>query len=124
MSEPYEKTLDRVNNNKESWASLKVSKQKDAARRRGIGWELNDYKIKKKIAESTTCALSGRSLVHQINHPDAPSIDRKNSCGNYTNQNSQIVCAIVNKMKGEMTISEFVQRCREVVTHADSLSKV
>jgi hypothetical protein len=124
MSESYQKTLKRVNNNKNSWASLKVSKQKYSAKIRGVDWKLNDFVIKKKIAESTTCALSGRRLMHEIDHPDAPSIDRKNSLGDYTTRNSQIVCTVINTMKGEMSVSEFVQRCREVVAHADSLSKV
>jgi len=124
MSEDYYKMLDRINNNKYSWAGLKVSKQKYSARKRGISWELNDWKIQEKIAESLVCELSGRPLVHEISSPDAPSIDRKFSNRGYTNWNTQIVCTVINKMKGEMTDTEFVQRCREVVAHAESLSKV
>jgi len=124
MSEDYYNMVDRINKNKYSWAGLKVSKQKYAARRRGIKWTLNDWVIQEKIAEATICELSGRKLVHEISNPDAPSIDRKLSNHGYVDWNTQIVCTVINKMKGEMTDTEFVQRCREIVAHADSLSKV
>jgi hypothetical protein len=124
MSEPYYAVLERLNNNKYSWAGTKVSKQKYSARKRGISWELNDWKIQEKIAEATTCELSGRALVHEISNPDAPSIDRRLNNLGYTDSNSQIVCTVINKMKGEMTVTEFVQRCREIAAYADSLSKV
>jgi hypothetical protein len=120
----YDQVLERVNNNKYSWAGMKVSKQKYNARKRGISWELNDWTIQEKIAEATTCELSGRTLIHEISNPDAPSIDRKFSNCGYTDWNSQIVCTVVNKMKGEMTVTEFVQRCREVVAHAGNVPKV
>ena len=124
MNEPYYVVLERLNNNKYSWAGVKVSKQKYSARRRGISWELNDWKIQEKIAEATTCELSGRKLVHEISNPDAPSIDRRWNNLGYTDSNSQIVCTVINKMKGEMTVTEFVQRCREIAAYADSVPKV
>jgi hypothetical protein len=118
-SEDYDVVLARVNSNKKSWASLKVSKQKYSASRRGIKWKLNDWEIARQIEEATECALSGRKLIHEISNLDAPSIDRKYSSEGYLNWNTQIVCTIINKMKGELTVSEFVQRCREVAGHAD-----
>ncbi len=51
---------------------------------------------------------------YQFN-PFSPSIDKKNSFGGYTNDNTQIVCNAYNLGKGQMTDDEFVQFCRMVV---------
>jgi len=99
------------------FSSLKVSKQKYAAKRRGIDWTLNDDRLIKKIAESTHCAISGRELQFEINNIDSPSIDRKNSNLGYSARNVQIVTTAINKAKMDLSDAEFIKLCCDVAAN-------
>ncbi len=48
------------------------------------------------------------------------SFDRIDSSKNYTINNIQLVCSIVNIMKGEMSMETFLDFCKSAVNH-DSL---
>ena len=110
----YTRYLELINGDPWKIAALKVSKQRYAAKRRDIDWNLNDEKTIKKIAQSTHCAISGRKLVFEIDNKDSPSIDRiKNHLG-YTARNTQIVTSAVNRAKNTLTDQEFVQMCCDV----------
>jgi len=106
--------LELTNGNPWRLASIRVSKQKNAAATRGIDWDLNRDSIVKRIATSTHCAISGRPLVFEIGHKDVPSIDRKNSLKGYTSRNTQIVSSSVNIAKNNLTDREFVEMCCNV----------
>lgn len=52
-------------------------------------------------------------------NPYAPSIDRIDSFGDYTEDNVQIVCNAYNQGKNQMTDSEFLSFCRQFVQYTD-----
>jgi len=110
----YTRHLDRTNGDPWRIASLRVSKQKYAAKKRGLDWTLNDNIVINKIAKSTRCALSGRALVFEIDNIDSPSIDRKKNHLGYTARNIQIVTSAVNKAKNVLSDQEFIQMCCDV----------
>jgi hypothetical protein len=112
--EKYTRLLEVTNGDPWRIASLRVSKQKYAAKKRGLNWSLNDNRIIKKIAESTHCALSGRLLKFEIDNIDSPSIDRKKNHLGYTARNVQIVTSAVNKAKNVLTDEEFIEMCCSV----------
>jgi hypothetical protein len=119
----YTRTLELTNGDPDRFASLKVSKQKYAAKRRGLDWKLNDDRIIKKIAESKYCALSGRKLEFEIDNINSPSIDRiKNHLG-YTPRNVQIVTTAVNRAKNMLTDDEFIKMCCDVAVNHGYVKK-
>lgn len=61
------------------------------------------------------CALSGDELT-----PDACSLDHKQPLskgGSHTIDNVQLVTPEINRMKGSMTMDEFILMCMKVATH-------
>jgi CRISPR/Cas system Type II protein with McrA/HNH and RuvC-like nuclease domain len=68
------------------------------------------------------CAYSGTELT-----PETASLDHilpVSKGGDHNINNISIVHAKVNIAKGSMTLEEFIQLCREVVTHTDSLAAI
>lgn len=113
----YTRMLEITNGDPWRIASLRASKQKYSAKKRGLDWTLNDDSIVKKIAKSTHCALSGRQLVFEVDNIDSPSIDRiKNHLG-YTPRNIQIVSSAVNKAKHVLTDQQFIEMCCDVASN-------
>jgi hypothetical protein len=109
---------DAMNDDPYKFAANKYTKQKSAAvLKRGLAWRLDREKTIKLIAESTSCQLSGRPLIHKIGNLDAPSIDRINSNNGYTKRNIQIVSTAVNLAKRDMTDQEFIKMCCDVADH-------
>lgn len=113
----YTRLLELTNGDPWRFSSLKVSKQRYNAKRRGIDWTLNDDRLIKKIAESTHCAISGRELQFEINNIDSPSIDRKNSNLGYSARNVQIVTTAINKAKMDLSDAEFIKLCCDVAAN-------
>ncbi len=60
-----------------------------------------------------TCILQ-KGVVTKTN----ASIDRINPKGEYTKDNVQLVCSIINKLRIDMDVNEFVEWCRKVADHA------
>jgi hypothetical protein len=112
--EKYTRLLEITNGDPWRIASMRVSKQKYAAKKRNLEWTLSDNTIINKIAKSTHCALSGRRLVFEINSIDTPSIDRKKNHLGYTPRNVQVVTSAVNKAKNVLSDQEFIQMCCDV----------
>jgi hypothetical protein len=110
----YTRRLELTNGDPWRLARLRVPKQRYAAGKRGIDWDLDIEATVKRIATSTHCAISGRPLVFEISHKDVPSIDRKNSLKGYTRSNTQIVSSCVNIAKNKLTDQEFVEMCCDV----------
>jgi hypothetical protein len=110
----YTRHLELTNGDPWRIASLRVSKQKYAAKTRNLDWTLNYDVVVKKIANSTHCALSGRELVFEVDNIDSPSIDRKKNHLGYTPRNIQIVTSAVNKAKNTLSDQEFIEMCCNV----------
>ena len=118
LKKKQQKRLEKVNSDPYAFASTKYTKRRSSAlKERGIAWRLDKEKTIKKIVESKTCALSGRTLVFTIGHDDSPSIDRINSNNGYTKSNIQIVTSRVNVAKNNMTDEEFIKMCVDVARH-------
>ena len=77
------------------------------------------------------CALSGAPLTHHrrnemgstrkiLNSPTNVSVDRINPTGPYSRENTMLVCALVNFMRHNMQVDEFVMWCRMVSDHERS----
>lgn len=60
-----------------------------------------------------TCTLE-RGVVCKTN----ASIDRINPGGPYTEDNIQLVCVAINKLRVDLPLNEFVDWCRKVSDHA------
>ena len=113
----YTRRLELTNGDPWRFSSLKVSKQRYSARRRGLNWALDADSTVKKIAESTHCAISGRPLEFEIDNVNSPSIDRKNSGIGYTDCNIQIVTTGINKAKQDLSDDEFIKLCCDVAAN-------
>lgn len=65
------------------------------------------------------CAISGVEMSYQRNkrqhNMNNCSVDRIDSSGNYTIDNIQLVCWIVNRMKGENTTEDLIQWCNHII---------
>jgi hypothetical protein len=113
----YSHRKKRLNSDKNVFVANKISKQKDAARRRNIEWTLDTTRLTKRLLNATYCAISGRELVFKIGHPNSPSIDRKNSKLGYTARNIQIVAYTANVAKMELSDRDFIQLCKDIAQY-------
>ena len=77
------------------------------------------------------CALSGAPLTHHrrnemgstrkiLNSPTNVSVDRISPDGPYSRENTMLVCALVNIMRRNMQVDEFVMWCRMISDHERS----
>jgi len=77
------------------------------------------------------CALSGAPLTHHrrnemgstrkiLNSPTNVSVDRISPAGPYSRENVRLVCALVNIMRRNMQVDEFVMWCRMISDHERS----
>lgn len=90
------------------------------AKVRGVEFELDKEWLEQKIKQQNNrCAYSGvkfdfsRPVNKKIRH-DLPSIDRIDVRGGYTKDNSAIVCSIINIMKYDIEVDDFIEYCRLV----------
>ena len=60
-----------------------------------------------------TCLLE-KGVVHKTN----ASIDRIDPKGPYTVENVQLVCAVLNKLRIDTPLDEFIEWCRKVADYA------
>jgi hypothetical protein len=72
------------------------------------------------------CAISGVEMSYQRNkrqhNMNNCSVDRIDSSGNYTIDNIQLVCWIVNRMKGENTTEDLIQWCNHIINKQNFLN--
>lgn len=76
------------------------------------------------------CAVSGAPLTHHkhsstgnikklVESPTNVSVDRINAGGPYTRENSMLVCSVVNMMRRNMGLDEFMMWCQLISDNAD-----
>jgi hypothetical protein len=87
---------------------------------------LNDIK-ELYTKQNGLCALTGVKMTFdtyqtrgnkQIINVYNMSIDRINSDKGYTKDNIQLVCAMINRMKSDLTDEKFIELCALVVNHS------
>lgn len=67
-------------------------------------WEKQDGK----------CALTGRELTYEANHPFTASIDRIDSSKGYLRDNVQLVGKVINIMKSDLPQDDFIEICKVI----------
>lgn len=93
-------------------------KLRNNAAQRGLDFSVPiEYAWQLYERQGRKCKLSGIPLIFP-SHTEVPdgnaSLDRVDSAKGYTKENVQWVDKIVNKMKWDLSVGEFVQRCRQV----------
>lgn len=77
-------------------------------------------------AQAGKCALTGVQMTHEVRKGRIwtnASIDRIDPRIGYEPSNVQLVCFLVNIMKNDATVEQFVDWCRKVVAHAGTKSR-
>lgn len=88
------------------------------AARREIAFQISIEEIEEIWQkQSGKCALTGIPLTHTTSDPAMASLDRIDSSGPYIAGNVQLVCAVVNRMKGCLPEAEFIRLCGIVAAH-------
>ena len=118
MEKKYARRVEQLNADPTKFAQSKYSKQKAGALRRGLAWNLSNRQVHSLIKEARFCQLSGRPLVMEIGHADAPSIDRINNDLGYDIKNVQVVSQQINKSRLDMSVEDFIQMCCDVADYS------
>jgi hypothetical protein len=106
----------------ERFLAVTVSKTRYAARaQRGLDFNIDhDYIMTLLEKQNSKCALTGwpmeftRSGVPGNGNPYGCTIDRINSELGYIKGNVQLTCWWPNKVKSNMSNSEFIKMCKDV----------
>lgn len=96
----------------------KIAKQRyNAQTVRGIGWEINSWRLEQDVLANPYCQLSGEPLEFEPNYVYSFSIDRIDSNKSYTHDNVQWVGVSVNTAKNSLTDEQFIDMCVSVARH-------
>ena len=88
---------------------------KSSCKRRGYKWDITkDFLVSLFKNQKGKCALSGVELEYLKQSPYRPSLDRIDSEKDYTEDNVQFVCSIINVMKNKFTEKTFIDMCHAV----------
>lgn len=74
----------------------------------------------KKIGLKPKCALTGIDI--DLSDPNSYSLDHiipKSKGGECTIDNCQMLCASVNKAKHDLYVADFIQLCKNVISHTE-----
>jgi hypothetical protein len=74
--------------------------------------EKQDYKCALTGVEMTCILEKGKKTRTNV------SIDRIDPKGGYRPENIQLVCTAVNSFRADLSIADFIEWCRKVVSHA------
>jgi len=74
------------------------------------------------------CALTGQKLTCWLEKGKQTktnaSIDRLNAGGEYSIENIQLVCSVVNRLRLDMDVDEYIKWCKKVVNYAKKRSQL
>jgi hypothetical protein len=87
------------------------------AKKAGREWELTEAQF--RLLTSSPCYYTGRNPSNRIVAKGGDTyvyngIDRKDSSKGYTFDNCVPCCFVINRMKSDLRLEEFLQICREV----------
>jgi hypothetical protein len=90
------------------------------AKKKNIKWDIS-LKFLKELwdKQKGLCAYSGVPLSFEDNHPHTISLDRIDSSKEYTEDNVQFVCTIVNYVKQRFDENVFFTFCKSVTQHCN-----
>lgn len=91
---------------------------KSNAKHRSIQYSVSpEYLWNLFLKQNRQCALTGNPLVMNNDSERTASLDRKDSDKGYVEGNVQWVHKTINSMKMDLSESEFLKWCRNVVEH-------
>jgi len=93
---------------------------KAAAKSRGIDWNVADDFL---LSLPMTCFYTGHELTWEHNKFNTISLDRKDSSKGYTPDNVVFCCSIINKMKWQNSVEDFVMLCGKVWNNKENILK-
>lgn len=114
----YEECLERIYSRSTSMnTERRLNNYKQGAKRRGYSWELTRAKFEALV--KGTChycgdVYDGKSLL---------GIDRQDNLHGYTEDNSVTCCCECNIMKLDHRLEDFLQYCRNIITHYPATGK-
>jgi len=90
------------------------------AKKKSIKWDISLEFLKELWdKQKGLCAYSGVPLSFEDNHPHTVSLDRIDSSKEYTEDNVQFVCTIVNYVKQRFDENVFFTFCKSVTQHCN-----
>ena len=116
----YAKAKEWRNATPYNFVRYKVLAQKNAAKGRGMVWELDVDATIAKILRQGRCKLSGDKFVYKQGkgrgnkNPYAPSIDRIDSRKGYIPGNVMFINWENNNAKGDMSLYRYKRMCAKV----------
>lgn len=85
---------------------------------REYAYDIDQEYIEKLYEEQGgVCAISGIEMACKTHDIYNLSIDRIDSSKGYTKENVHLVCAIINNMKNEYSMDEFMKECENMYNH-------
>lgn len=109
--------------NLDSHLRLMIRESKYRAKKGLIGWHLSLDDLKEMWRDQDgRCAVSGMPLTHHRRggaerSTTNASLDRIDPRGDYTADNTHLVCAGVNLMRRHLELDEFLVWCRQIADH-------
>lgn len=101
-----------------------ITQSRYRARKSGMAHDI-DVRFLRELYDKQQgkCKLSGlvmtmRGTYGSTEYWHSLSIDRIDSSGGYTKENTQLLCTGVNKVKGKMSDSQFLSFCKSVVENS------
>lgn len=92
----------------------KINDWKRGAIQRGIAWELDE---KDFDAMPLICHYTKRELTFEVGHYNSLSLDRIDSTKGYTKDNVVFCCKIVNMMKLDIDVKDFINWCKIIAAN-------
>lgn len=102
----------------DNWSKYMIDRVVSGARPRNIEVSISAEDIERMWAsQNGVCALSGMIMTRIVGHGRIytnASVDRIDSAKHYAPDNVWLTCAIINRMKQELSVTEFAAYCRLV----------
>lgn len=92
----------------------KLLQIEENAERRGLEFSLS-FSHLKQILRRKTCFYTGRKFGNSPQH--AQSVERIRNNEGYTDDNTVVVCSIVNRLRADLTLKELDSMVKQIKKH-------
>jgi hypothetical protein len=103
--------VEKINNDFDAFINHKYAAQRNGARRRGFPWNITKVQFRKKFEEAKLCNLTGITMSYKIGDIHQASLDRIDNRYGYSVKNTQVVSAMANKSRMDLTIQQWNKLC-------------
>lgn len=108
----------RIKNKNSIEGTLRIAliRAKNSSKKRKINYNLDyDYVLNLLKEQDYKCAITKKELTNTNNYDyNTVSIDRIDSNFGYEKNNVHLVCWVVNQMKNDMSLNDFIKWCETV----------